>query len=258
MDIIYNTGKERNKNKKYVGSCCGNSFVILDCCSNELGRQLKVNLAIRNIVKYGVDSAIFLKKSNGMNVFLEIFEKDGSESESCGNGTILVACLLGLDEGMIEMKDNAALISGDLEKQAISMSTKFVCAKKADGEKNCLFVKVGEPHVIYLVDNLENFDLIGVGKKVQKKYPEGVNVNAIQKVNNSCYLIRTYERGVFAETKSCGTGSLSAYIAISCFNDKIYKEPIEFKSIGGSHWVSRDKNMLKLETLKKFCKIKAL
>jgi len=73
-------------------------------------------------------------------------------------------------------------------------------------------------------------------------------------MNESCYLIKTYERGVFAETKSCGTGSLSAYVAISRLNNKLCEKPIEFKSVGGSHWVSKDKNMLKLETLKRFCK----
>lgn len=250
--------KLSSENKEYIGSCCGNSFVILDCCHDKLDRQAKIDFALKNIVRHGVDSALILKKSNGMDVFMEIFEKDGTESESCGNGTILTAYLLGLNDGKVEMKDNAAMIVGDSEKQGILMSIKFSDVEKINEEKNCLFVKIGEPHIIYLVDDIEKFDLIEIGKNFQKKYPEGINVDAIQKINDSCYLIKTYERGVFAETKSCGTGSLSSYMAISRFNGKIYEEPIEFKSTGGSHWVSRDKNMLKLETLKKFCKIKNL
>lgn len=255
MDMIIN----KNKEKKYIGSCCGNSFVIFDYRNpGFLSKQEKINLASRDIVKYKVDSALFLLESKSMDTCMEIFEKDGSESESCGNGTILIAHLLGLDNGKVEMRDNAALVSGDSEKQAISMSVKFSYAEKVGNNGKCLFVKMGEPHIIYLVDNLEEFDLIKVGEESQKNYPEGVNVDAIQKVSDNCYLIKTYERGVFAITKSCGTGSLSAYMAISQFDGKMYEEPIEFKSAGGSHWVSRDKNMLKLETLKKFCKIKSL
>lgn len=256
--MMHKVSVKKNKGNKYIGSCCGNSFVILDCRDIKLSRKFKADFAVENVVKYGVDSALFLRRSNGMDIFMEIFEKDGSESESCGNGTILIAHMLGLKEGKIEMKDNAALVSGDSKKQAILMSVKFSDVKKIKGERNCLFVKMGEPHIIYLVDNLKKFDLIKIGKKMQKNYPEGINVNAIQKIDDVHYRIRTYERGVFAETRSCGTGSLSAYMAISRFNNKPYKKPIEFKSVGGSHWISRDKNMLKLETLKKFCKIKTL
>ena len=246
-----------HKEKKYLGSCCGNSFVIFDYRNpGFLSKQEKIDFALENINKYGVDSALFLLKSNGMDALMEIFEKDGSESESCGNGTLLIANLLGLDKGKIEMKDNAAMVECDSEKQAILMSTKFAKIKKINNEKNCLFVKFGEPHVIYLVDDLNKFDLIKIGKDLQENYPEGVNVDAVQKINEHLYLIKTYERGVFAETKSCGTGSLSAYLAISHLNGKMYKEPIEFKSAGGSHWVSMNKHMLKLETLKKFCEIK--
>lgn len=241
----------------YVGDCCGNSFVVLDCRDIALDKQLKADLATRKIIKYGVDSALFLENSKNMDLFMEIYERDGSESESCGNGSILIACLLGLDIGEIEMKASNAAIFGDSEKQAILMNMKFSDVEEVTNNKNnCLFVKMGEPHMIFSVDDLVNFDLVEIGIKLQYKYPTGINVNAIQKINDVCYLIKTYERGVFAETKSCGTGSLSAYIAVSYFNGRISGGPIEFKSVGGSHWVSMDKDMLKLETLKENCKIK--
>ncbi len=247
-----------DKVKKYIGSCCGNSFIILDCRNIKKNSQFKSKFATKNIEKYGVDSALFLEKSKGMDALMEIFEKDGSESESCGNGTILIAHLLGLNNGRIEMKDNAASVSSNSNKQSISMNIKFSHIEKVSNEKNCLFVKMGEPHVVYIVSDLNKFDLVKVSKKIQKKYPEGVNVNAIQRINDSYYLIKTYERGVFAETKSCGTGSLSAFIALTYFNNKLNEKVIKFKSAGGSHWVSRNKNMLKLEVLNKFCKIRNL
>jgi diaminopimelate epimerase len=244
---------------KYIGDCCGNSFVILDCRNDDLSKEFKSRFASENIAKYNVDSALYLEKSRKFDIFMEIFEKDGSESESCGNGTILIAYLLGLNEGIVEMKDNAAKITGDSERQGISMSMKFAGLKKIEGKDDCVFVKMGEPHIVCLVDDVNNFDLIKRGEEFQKDYPEGVNVDAIQKVNDHSYLIRTYERGVFSETKSCGTGSLSSYIAVSYFVENLHKDPIEFKSAGGSHWVSNNNgDLLKLETSKKFCKIKEI
>ena len=249
---------KQSKCKEYIGSCCGNSFVVLDCRDDKVSKEKKVEFSKKNIIKYGVDSALFLEKSKRADVCIKIFEKDGSESEFCGNGMLLISYFRKLDRGKIEMSGGIMKTVGDIKRQAILMDMKFLGSKKVNNEENCVFVKSGEPHRVYLVDDLKKIDLIEIGRNLQKKYPEGINVDAIQKLDNSCYLIKTYERGVLAETKSCGTGSLSSYVAISYFDDRIHKKPIEFRSIGGSHWVSRNKNMLKLETLKRFCKIKAL
>lgn len=249
---------ERTIEKRYIGSCCGNRFIIMDCTNLNLSNRFKSNFAKKYIPLYNVDSAIFLERSNGMDVFMRIFERDGSESDSCGNGTILTAYLLKLKEGRIEMIDNAAIIKSNSKKQAILMSIKFSEVKKVKNSNNCIYIKMGEPHLVYLVKNIKKFNLAKVGKEAQKKYPKGINVDVIQKIDDLHYLIKTYERGVFDETESCGTGSLSAYLAILNFNDKISNRPIEFISDGGKHWVSRDCNMLKLETLKSLCKIKSL
>lgn len=256
LDISMNT--ELGKAKKYLGSCCGNSFIILDCRNIKLDKQSKAAFSVKNIVKYGVDSALFIENAEGFDISVEIFEKDGSESDSCGNGIILIAYFLGLNKGKIKMKGGFFIVEGDSEKQTISTDIKLSDIKEIDTEKKCLFVIVGEPHIVYLVDDLNKFDLTTVGKNLQKNYSKGVNVDAIQKIDESSYLIRTYERGVFSETKSCGTGSLSSYLAISHFHDKLYEAPIEFKSVGGIHWVSKNEDILKLETLKKFCEIKTL
>lgn len=242
--------------KEYVGSCCGNSFVILDCRNDSLSRSFKQNFAKEKIKEHGVDSCLFLNSSKNMDALMEIFEKDGSESESCGNGTILMGYLLGMDKGKIEMKDNAAMVEGDDSHQAILMNLKLSDVSSTGMEDGCVFVKMGEPHIIYMVNDANEFDLEKVGRSWQEKYPEGVNVDVIQEIGDRSFKIRTFERGVLEETRSCGTGSLSSYIAIDYFRGGIKKNPIELISSGGRHKISREGNMLKLETDKKFCKIK--
>ena len=252
------TGMNIENNKKYIGSCCGNKFIILDCSDYQLSKKDKSDFAKENIVKNEVDSALFFTKNKDSSFFLEIFEKDGSESESCGNGLMLISYLLGLGKEMIVMKNGSTVAESSPDKQILSMDVRTSHIEEIGEENKCLFVKMGEPHMVYFVDDVNKFDLAEIGKKMQKNYPEGVNVDAVEKVDEFHYLIRTYERGVFAETESCGTGSLSSYIAISHLHDKIYTEPIEFKSKGGIHFVSKNKNVIKLETLKKFCEISVL
>lgn len=246
------------KEKKYLGSCCGNSFVVLDSRNTSLNKKEKINFSVKNIKKYKVDSALIVSDSKGYDASMQIFEKDGSESDSCGNGVMLIAYLLKLEKGVVKLKDTIVAVDSTKKKQRIFMNMKFAKLRKIKKTENSVFVKAGEPHIIYLVDKLKKFDFAKVGGGLQKKYREGVNVDAVQKIDELHYLIKTYERGVFAVTKSCGTGSLASYLAISFFQHKIYKEPVELKSSGGIHWVSRDKNVLSLETLKRFCKIKAL
>jgi len=227
-----------DKAKKYIGSCCGNSFIILDCRNINVDKQQKSDFSKKNIIKYNVDSALFIGDVKGFDISIEIFEKDGSESDSCGNGLLLVTYLLGLNKGKVKMKGGSVIIEGNSEKQAILIDIKLSDVKEINSEKNCLFIRVGEPHIIFLVGDF--------------------NVDVIKKIDDLHFLIKTYERGVFNETKSCGTGSLSSYVAISHFYNKMYEYPVEFKSSGGIHLVSKIGDMLKLETLKKFCEIKAL
>ncbi|MDD4989328.1 MAG: hypothetical protein PHV42_02785 [Candidatus Pacebacteria bacterium] len=243
------------KNKMYIGSCCGNKFVILDCLDSELSKKDKADFAMKNIVKYKVDSALFFKKENENTISLEIFEKDGSQSESCGNGMLLVSYLLDLKGGTVKLKNSVVMVESTSDTIMVFMDMRFSSIEKT-GDQKFILVKIGEePHIIDFVDDAKKFNLAEVGESLQKNYPEGVNFDALQKVDESHYLIRTYERGVFAETESCGTGSLSSYLAISHLNDKIYENPIEFESKGGIHTVSVNKKTLKLETLKKFCTI---
>lgn len=243
--------------KKYKGSSCGNSFVIVDCRGGSLDRKEKIDFARTNIVKYGADSALFISESEEDDVCMEIFEKDGSESDFCGNGAILIAYMLGLDKGFIRAKNQVVVAEGDSEKQSIIMDIELSQVEEM-GDDICIFVRMGEPHMIFLAEDVQEFDLIGVGSRLQNDYPEGVNVDALQRVDNHHYLIRTYERGVCAETKSCGTGAMSSYIAVSYFRDKLYTEPVEFKSVGGCHSVSIVDGMVRLEVQKSFCEFEEI
>ena len=75
----------------------------------------------------------------------------------------------------------------------------------------------GSPHYVSLKSNLDSLDMASEGAFVRYSEPfksSGVNVNFAKKMNMDTFAIRTYERGVEAETLSCGTGSTAVAIAM--------------------------------------------
>ncbi len=244
--------------RKYIVSCCGNSFLIMDCLHMKIRREVKVDIARRDLSKYGIDSFLVLERSEKDSLFVEIFERNGSESESCGNGALAIAKLLGFNEGTIEMKGGMVQVVSNGKRQAIRIDMRATDVREVNDARNCLFVRVGEPHLVYFVDNVDEWNLFAVGSSLQTEYPEGINVNALARIKDFCYSIRTYERGVLSETKSCGTGALASYMAIAHLGNSLYEETIEFRSAGGNHWVSRYGDILQLEVLKECCEIRCL
>ncbi len=84
-----------------------------------------------------------------------------------------------------------------------------------DYEVTC--VSMGNPHSIVYIDkdiNIKEFDLDGVGPYFEnhKAFPERVNAEFIQVVDESNLNMRVWERGS-AETWACGTGACASLVA---------------------------------------------
>ncbi|MFA6100269.1 MAG: hypothetical protein WC750_05395 [Patescibacteria group bacterium] len=253
--MLKNTGTHN----VFIGSCCGNKFIIWDCHKVRLSKKEKIDFAKKYIRKHKVDSALFLEKSKKAEVFMEIFERDGSESESCGNGAILVAFLLKIKHGNIETRGANIKIQTRRDKEAILAHLEVADISNHLKKEGYVFVKIGEPHAVYITDgNMQSFPLVKIGKRTQRHHPRGVNVDVIKNLGRNRYAIRTYERGVYDETKSCGTGSLASFVTVYFLHGLKPKQQIEFISRGGKHWVSKENAYYKLETLKKFIKVKPL
>jgi diaminopimelate epimerase len=75
---------------------------------------------------------------------------------------------------------------------------------------------VGVPHAVFFVSDINEWSMAqfeekGRGLRFHPDFaPEGVNVNAVQLQGKKTLLMRTYERGVEAETLACGTGAAAA------------------------------------------------
>ena len=102
------------------------------------------------------------------------------------------------------------------------LATKAGLAKKGQSIM-CNFINTGVPHVVVETDNLETIDLQHVGPLLRRhKYfaPQGANVDYMRITGGHSLTVRTYERGVEAETLACGTG-MTACAIIAALLDKV-------------------------------------
>ena len=81
--------------------------------------------------------------------------------------------------------------------------------------ENAVFAYTGTQHHVELVDNLDHFPVFEKGKEIRYSYDTpGSNVNFAQKINETTFRVRTYEKGVENETLACGTGVTAVAIAM--------------------------------------------
>jgi diaminopimelate epimerase len=78
------------------------------------------------------------------------------------------------------------------------------------GERRIGFAMVGVPHVVVLCDDVEAVDVEGRGRPIRfdASLRAGANVNFVSRRGDE-WAMRTYERGVEAETLACGTGAVA-------------------------------------------------
>ena len=106
-------------------------------------------------------------------------------------------------------------------------------------------INSGVPHFVIFVKNINAPDSMNIAKKIRynKQFaPKGTNVNLVKKENSGKINVRTYERGVEAETQSCGTGAVaSAYVSTKILKLKF---PIKVITRGGNLIITEEKRKI--------------
>jgi diaminopimelate epimerase len=96
------------------------------------------------------------------------------------------------------------------------------------------FVRVGVPHFVVQVPSVAKVDVMKEGRALRLSdafAPNGTNVDFVQIVSPSKIMIRTYERGVEAESGACGTGAVaSAVVAVEKMKSSL---PMQVRTVHG-------------------------
>jgi len=207
----------------------GNDFVLFDLRDvqvdySKMSAWAKILCA--RCFGIGADGLIFLEKVDQGEVDFKwyFYNADGSEAEMCGNGSRCAARLayqLGLAGKKQRFLTKAGVIRAEIkDKNWVKVElTKpkdlqlNIPLKLNKNNYNVHFVNTGVPHVVVFVEALQDLDVLDVGKQIRfhsRFGPAGTNVNFGQILNPKEILLRTYERGVEAETYACGTGSAAS------------------------------------------------
>lgn len=200
---------------KYQGA--GNDFILIDFRSLALPANLPYFARLFCDRRYGIgaDGLILLFDSETADFKMRIFNADGSEPSMCGNG---IRCLYDFIQKQSPLKIETS--SGLLdccrrgEEIAVNLGIPRIVHWPIEIDQREVFIlDTGVPHAVVFVDDLNDMDVDKMGASIRfnsQFSPSGVNVNfaAIDGENRLC--VRTYERGVEAETLACGTGSAAA------------------------------------------------
>lgn len=205
---------------KYQGT--GNDFVLVDNRSLIVDRNQESLFAAWCDRRFGVgaDGVILLQNHPDYDFEMVYINADGREGSMCGNGGRCVV-QFAYDLGVIGTSTRFLAVDGEhtavLQDGLVHLAMQPASLPQHAPEGG-FFLNTGSPHHLAWVDRLLEFEVDTVGKELRwhpHYAPAGTNVNFLERLSNRALRVRTYERGVEAETYSCGTGVTAAALLLA-------------------------------------------
>jgi len=224
----------------------GNDFVLID--DRRLTVPVKNRAWLESIGKrrtgVGCEGIILIQPSTQADFIMRFFNPDGSEVDMCGNGARCVARLaydLKVAPAKMTFETGAGIIAAEMVGDQVRLGMtlpkdwRLNQMLEIDGVKRPYgFVNSGVPHVVMPLEQLDQEDVAKTGAAIRyhKDFaPKGTNANFIHVTGPSALRIRTYERGVEAETLACGTGIVASGLIAGWMG--WVKPPVKITCAGG-------------------------
>ena len=220
-------------------SGAGNDFLVFGARVERGPRETE---AIRRLCRrgtgVGADGVLFVfaerEGDASSRIVADYVNADGSEGRFCGNGTRCAArfaVLRGLAGPSLVIATGwgavGATVRGDgsvalalPEPVAVGRAVPALDAAGGTLERDAFALVVGVPHVVVYVKadvDLDALDLSILGP-LNRRHPalrEGANANFVRVISPSRLAVRTWERGVEAETLACGSGVVASAVVTS-------------------------------------------
>lgn len=171
----------------------------------------------------GSEGVLLIQPSAQAHFRMRFFNPDGGEVDMCGNGARCIARLaheLGVAPARMAFETGAGLVRADVRGDHVELTMTPPHDWRLDrrlqvGGRTLAydFVNSGVPHVVVVVDDLDRAPVQELGAAIRYHpdfAPRGTNANFIAITGPDALRVRTYERGVEAETPACGTGIVAA------------------------------------------------
>ena len=228
-----------NNLEAYKMDGLGNDFIIFD------NRKKSISLSRDQIIKIskrdniGCDQVIFINKDESSDAFLKFYNSDGGKISACGNGSRCVAYFLMKEKNKkkIYLRTEAGTLQTLLNEDNFvsinmgqpifhwskiplikEMNNKDLHLKIITKENKEVFggfsLSVGNPHVIFFVDDLEKYNLKNIGPKIENHnyFPEKCNVTLAVIKDKKNVKVKVWERGA-GLTKACGTAACATAVS---------------------------------------------
>ena len=220
-------------------SGAGNDFLVF---GERAPRGEKEIAAIRRLCRrgtgIGADGVLFVTAERpadpSSRVVADYLNADGSIGRFCGNGTRCAArfavlrglarpaCVVLTGWGAVgaEVSPSGSVTLALPEPVAVGRAVPSLDAGARTLERDAFALLVGVPHLVAFLKEgvaLDTLDLpvLGPLHRHHPALPEGANANFVQVLSPSRLALRTWERGVEAETLACGSGAVASAVVSS-------------------------------------------
>lgn len=221
----------------------GNDYIYFNCLDNDIKDPNGLSIALSDR-HFGVggDGIVMIMRSEIADFRMRMFNADGSEGKMCGNATRcigkyvyekgltdkteftletlggikvlklnvsdgkVISVTVDMGKAILKPADIPVLLNGDC-----IVSKKTILAGK-EHEITC--VSMGNPHCVIFTKDIDNLNLEKIGPDYENDpiFPERVNTEFVEIIDNKTLKMRVWERGS-GETWACGTGASAVCVA---------------------------------------------
>jgi diaminopimelate epimerase len=219
----------------------GNEIIVVDMRSRAGVITSADARAAARSQPYDQLMALYSPRSSGTDAYVRIYNRDGSEAEACGNGMRCIADLMFAETGKDTLafetragvlncwKGAVALASTvDMGRPRFAWNEIPLAREVADTAHldiqidapgaprlpPACAVSMGNPHAVFLVEDLDRCDIARIGPLLEhhSMFPERANISFVHVRSPSHIAVRTWERGA-GLTKACGSAACAAAVA---------------------------------------------
>lgn len=192
----------------------------------------------------GSEGLLLIQPSASADFRMRFFNPDGSEADMCGNGARCIAKLaheIGAAPADMRIETAAGAVRAEILPAGVRLHLPPPKAWRMhlsiaweNREIPLHFVHAGVPHAVAVVADLAAVDVPALGLAIRRHAlfaPAGTNADFIRILGPHALAIRTYERGVEAETLACGTGIAAAALVAEKLG--LVRAPVQVATAGG-------------------------
>ncbi len=226
----------------------GNDYVYINCFAEKIDDPVTLAIKVSDRHKgIGSDGLVLISPSEKADVQMRMFNKDGSESEMCGNAIRCVGKYAYENNLVQSTKISVETLAGNkyldlhldgdkVKNVTVDMGIPYWNCSEipvALEQETCLnhsieilgkeylfsAVSVGNPHAVIFVDDVENLDLEAIGPLIETHplFPKKINVEFVKIIDRNTVRMRVWERGS-GETEACGTGTCATALICAKLN----------------------------------------